>query len=63
MNTYGIRHTFPNGGILGDGFVHSGDTYPQPVAPFYGDDEAQDAARAMRAANPGHTFEVVPYPA
>lgn len=59
---FAIRHTFPDGRTVGDGYVHSGDQRPQPVAPFYADD-AEATAHAMREANPGHGFEIVPYPA
>ena len=61
MTRYAIRHTFPNGGTVSDGYVHAGDTYPQPVAPFYGPDAEATAAR-LRAHNPGHRFDVTPYP-
>lgn len=63
MPTYAIRHTFPNGDTLGDGFIHSGNVHPQPVAPYDSHDEAQATAERMTTHNPGHTFEVVPYPA
>lgn len=63
MSKFAIKHTFPGGHVLGDGYVHSGNTFPQPIAPYYAEDEAQQDADTMNRVNPGHTFEVVPYPA
>lgn len=61
MKRYAIRHTFPNGGTVGDGLIHAGNTYPQPVA-TYDAAEAEATAAHMRLVNPGHVFEVVPAP-
>ena len=61
MIRYAIRHAFPDGRTVGDGYIHAGDTHPQPIAPFYGADAEATAAR-MREHNPGHVLDVVPYP-
>lgn len=57
---FAIRHTFPNGGTVGNGYVNSG-TYSDTIA-TYSREDAEAAAANMRTVNPGHTFEVVRYP-
>lgn len=56
--TFSIRHTFPNGQTIGDGYIHAGNTNPPPVA-VYDEAYANGLADHMREVNPGHTFEVV----
>lgn len=64
MEKFAIRMTFPGGGRIGDGLLTAGNSYPPPVAPWYGREAAEEAAAYMRSLpiNKGYTFEVVPYP-
>lgn len=60
ITTKAIVHTFPNGERISTGHVRAGVT--QQIARYYGA-EADEAAQRMREHNPGHTFDVVDFPA
>lgn len=60
-NHFAIRHTFPNGGTVSDGYIHSG-TFSQEIKRYYSYSEASESAETMRDYNPGHAFVVVPFP-
>lgn len=60
MKRYAIRHTFPNGKVLGDGLVKSGTRSDHIVTDDAG--HIDDMIGAMVKNNPGHRFEAVEAP-
>lgn len=61
MERFAVRVTYPSGYSTR---LTSGNHYPPPVAPFYGQEAAQEFAEhcASVPQNEGQTFTVEPYP-